>query len=110
MLNFNPELAIVFSGFIASFLIGIVYFFLSIMVLALLIRKKYAIRFQGLKLLLLLLFVSIALIAIGELMALSLLISVSTAMFVLVTIVLSIAIAFMVLNKIKRIGMEVNKK
>jgi peptide/nickel transport system substrate-binding protein len=109
MLNFNPELAIVFSGFIVSFLIGIVYFFPSTMVLALLIRKKYAIRFQGLKLLLLLLFASIALIAIGELMALSLLMTVSTAMFVLVTIALSIAIAFMVLDKIKRIGMEVKK-
>ncbi|MEM3507191.1 MAG: CFI-box-CTERM domain-containing protein [Candidatus Bathyarchaeia archaeon] len=101
MLRFNPEVAIIISGFVASALIGMIYFSPITIALAFLIKRRYAIKIQGLKLSLLFLIVSIALMIIGEITALPSIMRISTVMFVLVTIILVIIAYSRILLKIQ---------
>jgi hypothetical protein len=81
MFNFNQEMAVVIAGFIASALIGVVYF--SPIGVLILLRKRTSNMSNSYKMLLLICFGSLICIAIGEIASISIVLMLGTSLFVL---------------------------
>jgi len=97
--SFSPELGVVVAGFVASSLIGAVYFTLPATVLLAVIKrfKKKTLKTMQLRLLTISWLISLALIILGEVTALPAVMMTATALFVLITLGSS---ATIVANKI----------
>jgi len=88
-LSFNGELAAVASGFLASSLIGAVYFAPLITAILALAGRRRLFKTRGVMPLLIICVFSLALIAVGEAWSSGVIVGTSTAMFVLSTLSLS---------------------
>ncbi|MCW4033393.1 MAG: hypothetical protein NWF08_08420 [Candidatus Bathyarchaeota archaeon] len=103
--SFTPELAVILSGFVASSLIGLIYFTPTTLGLTMITRK-----FKGTKLntghlmpIAILVFLSILSILIGEITRITMLVQIATATFVLSIIYLTSLFATMKIAKRTRI-------
>jgi len=105
LLSFSPEFAIVTTGFVASSLIGIVYFLPLPLIICL--TRKVTVSKVSTKASLLLLFASTLGIAIAEIMKKSILMMAFTSLFVLATISFVVLILtsyiYLKINNLKRL-------